>query len=176
MKRLFVLFACTLLVSASSTILSELKGQSPANRDTIILAAREIINETTYCGLATVDSSGQPQVRTMNPFPVMEDLVIWFGTTRSSRKVREIRENPMVSVYFANHLVAKGYVTINGSALVIDDKELLVKMKREYWNGIPGWQENFVLIKIIPETIEVINYKHGLHNDPETFKAPAVSL
>lgn len=176
MKRLFVLFACTLLVSASASIMSELNGQSPVNRDTIILAAREIINETTYCGLATVDSSGQARIRTMNPFPVTEDLIIWFGTTRSSRKVREIRDNSNVSVYFANHLTAKGYVTITGSASVIDDKELLIQMKREYWNGIPGWQDNFVLIKVIPQSIEVINYKHGLYNDPETFKAPAVAL
>lgn len=176
MKRLCVLFACTLLVSASSSILSELKGQSPVNRDTIILAAREIINETTYCGLATIDSAGQPQIRTMNPFPVKEDLIIWFGTTRSSRKVREIRANSRVAVYFANHLKATGYVTVTGSASVIDDKELLVQMKREYWNSIPGWQENFVLIKVIPKSIEVINYKHGLLNNPETFRAPAVGL
>jgi general stress protein 26 len=176
MKRLFSLFASIMLISASGSIFSELSGQSPVSRDTIILAAREIINETVYCGLATIDSSGQPRIRTMNPFPVQDDFVIWFGTSRTSRKVTEIKDNPKVSVYFANHLTAKGYVTINGSASVIDDRELLFKMKREYWDGIPGWQDKFVLIKIIPETIEVINNKHGLHNHPDTFKAPAVSL
>ena len=176
MKRLLALVASTLLVSASASIMYELNGQSTVNRDSVILAAREIINETTYCGLATVDSSGQPQVRTMNPFPVKEDLIIWFGTTRSSRKVREIKTNSKVSVYFANHLTARGYVTITGSASVIDDKDLLVQMKREYWDGIPGWQDNFVLIKVIPQSIEVINYKHGLYNNPSTFKAPSVDL
>jgi len=176
MKRIFVLFVITVLVAASGSNYSGLNGQSSVNRDTLILAAHEIINETTYCGLATVDSSGQPQVRTMNPFPVKEDLIIWFGTTRSSRKVREIKANSKVSVYFANHLTARGYVTITGSASVIDDKELLVQMKREYWDGIPGWQDNFVLIKVIPQSIEVINYKHGLYNNPATFKAPAVDL
>lgn len=59
---------------------------------------------------------------------------------------------------------------------MIDDKELLIKMKREYWSGMPNWQEIFVLIKIVPEKLEVINYKHGLNNDPNTFKAPSTKF
>jgi general stress protein 26 len=176
MKNLFVLFVLIVLVSTSGSSYSGVNGQSSFNRDTITLAAHEIINETTYCGLATIDSLGQPQIRTMNPFPVKDDFVIWFATSRTSRKVREIKENPKVCVYFANHITAKGYVNINGSATVIDNKELLVQMKREYWNGIPGWQDKFVLIKIIPKSIEVINYKHGLNNDPNTFKAPSITF
>ena len=82
--------------------------------------------------------------------------------------------NPKVSVYFANHESATGYVNITGKAVVIDDKELLQKMKRNYWKSIPNWESIFVLIKIVPETVEVINYKHRLNNDPKTFKAPSV--
>lgn len=155
---------------------SHLHSQSSVNRDTIITAAREIISQTTYCGLVTVDNTGQPQVRTMNPFPLKDELVIWFATARTSRKVKEIKENPKVSVYYADHIAAKGYVNITGNAEVIDDKELLVKMKRDYWEGIPDWQNIFVLIKIVPKTLEVINYRHGLNNDPKTFKAPSIEL
>ncbi len=176
MKNMFVLFALTVLVSTSSSFYCVLNGQSSVNRDTVIVAAHEIINETTYCGLVTIDSLGQPQIRTMNPFPVKDDFVIWFATSRTSRKVREIKNNPNVCVYFANHLTAKGYVNINGFASVIDNRELLIQMKREYWNGIKDWQDKFVLIKIIPGSIEVINYKHRLNNDPETFKAPSISF
>jgi general stress protein 26 len=176
MKNKFVLLILSLFVSTSGSFYSELNAQPSVNRDTIILAAHEIINETTYCGLVTIDSSGQPQIRTMNPFPVKDDFVIWFATSRTSRKVREIKNNPKVCVYFANHLTAKGYVNINGSASVIDNRELLIQMKRDYWNGIQGWQEKFVLIKIIPKSIEIINYKHGLNNDPNTFKAPTISF
>jgi general stress protein 26 len=155
-------------------IWSSLNGQNQVSRDTILVAAKEIINETVYCGLITIDSTGQPQVRTMNPFPVKEDLIIWFATSRDSRKVTEMQNNPKVSVYFADHSNAKGYVSISGIAEVIDDKELLVKMKRDYWKGIPNWQNIFVLVRIIPKKIEVINYKHGLNNDPNTFKAPSI--
>jgi general stress protein 26 len=153
-----------------------LSAQSSVDRDSILVAAREIIRETTFCGLVTVDSTGQPQIRTMNPFPANDELITWFATSRTSRKVREIKNNPKVCVYYADHMSARGYVNINGIARIIDDKELLVKMKREYWNGIPNWQDIFVLIKIVPLSLEVINYKHGLNNAPGTFKAPSISF
>lgn len=150
--------------------------QQSFSKDTIITAALEIMNETTYCALVTVDSTGQPQVRTMNPYPANDELITWFGTSRYSRKVREIRNNPKVAVYYADHLNAKGYVNISGIAEIIDDRDVLMKMKRDYWESIPDWKENFVLIKIIPVTVEVINYRHKLTNEPKTFKAPMVIL
>jgi general stress protein 26 len=176
MKTRFFFIALCCLMICSSVIPVKLSAQSVVNRDTMIIAAREIIKETTFCGLVTVDSTGQPQVRTMNPFPVNDELITWFATSRNSRKVKEIKNNPKVCVYYANHLSAKGYVNITGKAEVIDDKELLTKMKRDYWNGIPNWRDIFVLIKIVPETLEVINYKHGLNNDPNTSGAPRIVL
>ena len=171
MKRKFLLPALLIIIICSNII-----SQPVFNRDTILVAAREIMRETVYCGLVTIDSSGRPQVRTMNPFPVSDDMIVWFATSRDSRKVKELRNNPVVSVYYADHLSAKGYVSISGIAEVIDDKELLVRMKRDYWKGIPNWQDIFVLIRIVPKKIEVINYKHGLNNDPVTFKAPSLDF
>ena len=174
MKKTNTLITFAALVIFSAIIPLKLNGQVTFNRDTIILAAREIIKETTYCALATIDSTGQPQIRTMNPFPANNELITWFATSRTSQKVREIKSNSKVCVYYADHISAKGYVAITGLAEVIDDKELLLKMKRDYWNSIPNWQNKFVLIKIVPKTMEVINYKHGLNNDPNTFKAPSI--
>ncbi len=148
--------------------------QDLISRDTLLVAAKEIMNETTYCALVTIDSTGQPQIRTMNPFPPNNEFITWFATSRASRKVREIRNNQRVCVYYADHTVAKGYVNITGMAEVIDDKDLLLKMKRDYWDGISDWQNIFVLIRIVPETIEVINYKHHLTNTPLTFRAPSI--
>lgn len=174
MKRTILSFFFTVALITICSV--KLTAQSTVSRDTIILAAHEIISETHYCALATIDSTGQPQVRTMNPFPANNELITWFATSRTSRKVRELKNNPKVCVYFANHVDAKGYVSITGIAQVIDDKELLIKMKRDYWSGIPDWQNKFVLIKIVPKTLEVINYKHGLNNNPDTFKAPSITF
>jgi general stress protein 26 len=167
-------FAVFCLILSLLLLPAGLKAQVPVNRDTLLLAAREIMNETHYCALTTMDSIGQPQTRTMNPFPMNPQMITWFATSRTSRKVRELKANPKVCVYYADHVNAKGYVSITGTAEVIDDKELLLKMKRDYWSGIPDWQNKFVLIKIVPKTIDVINYKHGLNNDPNTFKAPSI--
>jgi general stress protein 26 len=176
MKTKLTLTASFCLLIFSVIIPMKLTAQSSVSRDTMLVAAREIIKETTYCGLVTVDSTGQPQIRTMNPFPVNDELITWFATSRNSRKVKEIKNNPKVCVYYANHLSAKGYVNITGRAEVIDDKDLLTKMKRDYWNGIPNWRDIFVLIKIVPNTLEVVNYKHGLNNDPNTSGAPRIVL
>jgi len=176
MKKKFTVIAHSGMILCLTIIPSKINAQTSVIRDTILVAAREIINETTYCGLVTIDSTGQPQVRTMNPFPANEELITWFATSRTSRKVREIKNNPKVCVYYANHMFAKGYVNITGTAEVIDNKELLIKMKRDYWESMPNWQNIFVLIKIVPKTVEVINYKHGLNNDPNTFRAPSIVL
>jgi pyridoxine/pyridoxamine 5'-phosphate oxidase len=125
MKRISIFIAICCFTMSSVIIPLKLFGQSTINRDTILLAAHEIMNQTTYCGLVTIDSTGQPQVRTMNPFPANIEFITWFATSRSSRKVKEIENNPKVCVYFANHSSAEGYININGTAEVIDDKELL---------------------------------------------------
>lgn len=174
MKKNFALTMLCCLIIFSAIIPFKLCAQSTVSRDTMLVAAREIISQTTYCALVTIDSTGQPQVRTMNPFPANDNLVTWFATSRSSRKVKEIRNNPKVAVYFADHISARGYVNISGIAEVVDDKDLLIKMKRDYWKGIPNWQDIFVLIKIVPKTLEVINYKHGLNNDLKTSRAPTI--
>jgi general stress protein 26 len=176
MKKLSTLYAVAAILLLAAIFPSQVNSQVIVNRDSVILAAREIISETTYCALVTVDSTGQPQIRTMNPFPINDEFITWFATSRSSRKVAEIRKNPKVSVYYANHISAKGYVSITGTAEVIDNKEVLIKMKRDYWEGIPDWQNMFVLIKITPVTMDVINYRHGLNNDPKTFRAPSITF
>ena len=171
MKKISLAIFCLLLFP-----LLHVSSQQSVNRDTLLVAAKEIMSETHYCALVTMDSTGQPQIRTMNPFPLKDEFVIWFATSRDSRKVKELKNNPKVCVYYADHVNAKGYVNITGVAEVIDDKELLTRMKRDYWEGMPNWKDIFVLIRIVPKTVEVINYKHGLNNDPKTFKAPTIVL
>ena len=174
-----------LIFLISALLLLQLEGlaqekQNEANRDSVIIAAREIMGLQNYCALITLDSLGMPNVRTMNPYPLdslEKDMTVWFATNRVSRKVQEIRNNPNVCVYYADHKNASGYVAINGKAEIIDDKDILVKKKREYWEhmGI-DWQNVLVLIKIVPQKIEVVNYKHGLYGDPVTWKSPFIKF
>ncbi len=167
----FLTFLCVLLPIRAITQ----NEQSLYQRDSLIIAACEIINANPYCALITVDSTGQPQVRTMNPFPLGEDWIIWFATSRKSRKVTEINCDPRVCVYYADHQNAKGYVNIIGNAVVIDDKDLLIRMKRDYWEkNIPDWHDKFVLIRIVPKTLDVINYGRGITGEPGTNRSATV--
>jgi general stress protein 26 len=153
------------------------KTEATVDRDSVIVAAREIMNMQQYCALITLDSAGFPNVRTMNPYPLGDDMTVWFATNRVSRKAQEIKNNPNVCVYYADHKNATGYVAINGKAEIIDDKDLLIKKKREYWEQIGAdWKNVFVLIKIIPQKTELVNYKHGLYGDPVTWKSPFIEF
>ena len=176
LKNIYFILLVALIFPLSECFTQENKG-SVLNRDSVIAATREIIGMQQYCALITVDSSGLPNVRTMNPYPIEVDMTVWMATNRQSRKAKEIQNNPNVCVYFADHKNPSGYVTINGKAVIIDDKEILVKKKREYWEqAVPDWKNVLVLIKIVPTKLEVVNYKHGLVGEPITWKSPFIEF
>jgi general stress protein 26 len=142
--------------------------------DSLITAAREIIGLQKYCALVTIDSSGRPSVRTMNPFPPEDDMTIWIATNSRSRKANDIRHNPAVCVYYADHSRATGYVSVRGKAYLVDDMKEKLKRKRDYWTqAFPDWKF-LVLIKVVPEKIEVINYRRGIIGDRDTWKVPTI--
>ena len=171
------ILALVCLILSFCQVQAEEQNTPEPDRASLISAAQEIIKATNFCALATLDESGQPNLRTMNPIPPEDDLVIWFATSRHCRKVREIQNDPRVSVYFAQHVAGTGYVTINGAATIIDDREELEKRKREYWvSSIPDWENVLVLIKVVPKELDVVNYKHQLSGDAESWRAPSISF
>jgi general stress protein 26 len=142
----------------------------------LIAAAREIMGAQTYCALVTLDESGAPQIRTMNPFPPDEGMNVWMATNTRSLKVRQIRRDPRVVVYYSNHAQAIGYVALHGRAELVDDMKEILKRKRAYWDqAFPGLK-NLVLIKVVPERIDVINYKAQTQQDPETWRPPSIEF
>jgi general stress protein 26 len=176
MKRLLCAVLVSLVLPALGSAQDKDKKAAPPDRAAIVAAAREIMAAQTYCALITLDESGRPQVRTMNPFPPEDDMTVWIATNTRSRKIQQIRKDPRVTLYYSNHATAIGYAAINGRAELTDDAAEIQKRKRAYWDqAFPGLK-NLTLIKVVPERIEVINYKAGLHNDPETFAAPAVEI
>ena len=86
--------------------------QTTLSRDSVIMAAREIISSVKYCALITIDSAGCADVRTMNPFPPEDDMTVWMATNTRSRKYNQINKNHNVTLYYANHSKADGYVAI----------------------------------------------------------------
>lgn len=146
------------------------------SRSDLIAAAREIISSQQCCALITQDQDGRSQVRTVNPFTPDEQMTVWIATGTQTRKVQHIHRNPQVTLYYADHAKAAGYVSIKGRALLVDDRAEMIKRKRAYWDSVfPGFK-NLVLIKVIPEQMEVVNYSRGVNSDPATWRAPSVEF
>lgn len=174
-KRNLVPLIVIFMVSASGAFAQ--KANAPqVQTDSLIAAAREIIGQLKYCVLVTVDSTGKPNLRTMNPFPPGKDMTVWMATNSRSRKVNDIRRNPSVCLYYADLKGAAGYVSMTGKAYLVDDMNEKLKRKRGYWTqAFPDWKY-LLLIKVVPERIEVINYRRGIVSDSLTWKVPAVEF
>ncbi|HEX9107130.1 MAG TPA: pyridoxamine 5'-phosphate oxidase family protein [Longimicrobiales bacterium] len=163
-------------VAAQEARPAEKAAPAAPERQKLLDAARQIMTAQTYCAFITADGDGRPQVRTVNPFPPEEDMTVWFATGIQTRKVAEIRANPHVAVYYADHKNATGYVQLSGRAVLVSDKAEIDKRRRGYWaQAFPG-DKNLVLVKVIPERLDVVNYAAGVNGDKVTWRAPSIEL
>ncbi len=143
---------------------------------TLISAAKDIMNTANTCALITLDEKGLPRVRAMDPFAPESDLTVWFGTNRNSRKVLQIKNDPRVTLYYlAND--ASGYVTIHGVARLVNDPLELENRWKEEWEAFyPDRSTDYLLIKVSPLWMEVISYPHGITGDPVTWQPPMLEF
>lgn len=148
--------------------------QKKASDSTLIEAARAMMIAAGNCALITLDENERTAVRTMDPFPPENDLTVWFGTNPKSRKAAQIRKNPNVTLYYSDS-DATGYVVIYGKAqLVTDQKEKNKRWKAEWKTFYPNQAEDYLLIKVTPERMEIISESRGILGDPVTWKPPVV--
>jgi general stress protein 26 len=125
-----------------------------------------------YCALITIDSTGHPDARIMDPFLPDDNMVIWLGTNINSRKVKQIESDSRVTLYYQAPNEA-GYVVIKGQAYIVQDSLKKQTYWKNEWSGFyPEDKSNYTLIKVIPEKLEVINYQHGIFGDSKTWYVP----
>lgn len=144
------------------TTLGTQRAQAPQDR--ALEVARATMKAAAYCFLVTLDESGQPQARLMDPFDPEPDMTVWMATKPGTRKVRQIRRDPRATLAYYD-AEGVGYVTLIGSARLVDD----VEERRKRWK--PEWQQfypggptgdEYVLIEFTPTRIEVISVAHGV--------------
>jgi general stress protein 26 len=68
----------------------------------VVAVARATLDTADFCFLTTQGESEPTSTRLMQHFKPDADLTVWFGTSLTSRKVREIRRNPRVTVACAD--------------------------------------------------------------------------
>lgn len=143
-------------------------GGGAASRDSLLMIAREIVDSSSCQVLVTVDEEGKPRSREMSPFPPEKDWVIWLGASPRSRKIRQIANNPNVVVYYYDQ-DRYGYVSISGTAAIVDDPGMKKVYWKQGWEGFfPDRDVDYVLIRVTPLTMEICSFSHGLFGDPDT--------
>lgn len=140
----------------------------------LIIAAQDIMTKAGTCALITLDEQGRPRVRTMDPFPPKKDLVVWFGTNSNSRKVEQIKKDSRVTLYYLDY-DSTGYVMIHGIALLVDDPEEKKKYWKKEWEAFyPSKNDNYLLIKVTPEWMEIVSETRSILGDDKTWKPQTV--
>src|SRR5210317_1255312 len=129
LSQLNLLFFIIVLASGCSK-----KAEQKPNKLSHEEIAREIITTSGTCTLISIDSTGQPRARIMDPFPPDANFEIWFGTNTKSRKVNEIRQNNRTTVNYYDKETAS-YVSLYGTAEIVNDPE----MTNKYWKAT--WQD-----------------------------------
>jgi general stress protein 26 len=157
-------FVLVILLITPSLMAQELlvKDRPEIPRDSLLKVALTIIESAQSKALITVDEDGKPQARTMSVFPIEEDWVIWLGTSTNSRKIKQIKNNPNVMVFYYDSN-GKSYVSVAGQARIVDDPE----KKAHYW--MDGWtvfypnpEKDYILIEVTPERLEVCSFQYEL--------------
>lgn len=171
-KLSFLFLACFLLLSSSS--FSQELEETDTARNKILSAARGIMTSVESCALISLDQEGRPRVRAMDPFLPIDDFTVWLGTNANSRKVEQIKNDPRVTLYYLEDNDA-GYVMIYGTAELVDDPEKKEKWWKPEWEAFyPDGREDYLLIKVTPEWMEVVSYTYDIHGNMENWEPPKV--
>lgn len=165
-----------LCAAMPSQALSQNTTTRTTERERLTEAAREIMTISRYCALITVGANGQPQVRTMDPFPPEQNMIVWLATNPRSRKVAEIRRRPRVVLYYFDQ-PSQSYVTLTGTArLVTDASEKARHWKEEWKDFYPDRKKDFLLIAVTPEKLEIVSVKKGITGDSLKWNPPTVDF
>jgi general stress protein 26 len=153
-----------------------------ATDSAILGAARALMLADSNVALVTVDSTGQPRVRTVKAFvdpPVSgkpdKAVTVWIMTRMTTRKVGQIQRNPNVTLYFNNDATVE-YATIMGRAIVHtdpDDPEVRPKYDADYAKFFwPEFPRGFVMIEVRPRWLEYLGPR--ISANPDTWRPQAV--
>ena len=169
-----LLYFLTIVLMTFSSLIAQTEQFPPQreiSRDSLLIYARIIVDSADSRVLVTVDEDGKPQARTMSPFPPEENWVIWLGTFPFSRKVRQIKNNPNVVVFYYD-TNSYSYVSISGKARLVNDPDLKAKYWKSGWKRFyPDRDKDYVLIEVTPVKLEICSFEFDLLWNPEGLPA-----
>jgi PPOX class probable F420-dependent enzyme len=156
------------------------RAQTPTvpDRGAIVAAAQTIATKARFCTLVTVGDEGHPQARIVDPFPPEGEMTIWIATNPVTRKVREVRKDPRVTLVWFDPS-GPGYVTLLGTAEVVTDPAETGGRWKDDWAAFykdKNRGDDYVLLRVSPRRLEVVSYADGIMNDPVTWTPASIEF
>ena len=167
---LFMLVAC----SPADRRESRLRKDFSPEEQRLLRLSRDIIGRSYFGTLVTL-RDGRPHPRVMEPFAPDSNWTVWLGTNRLSRKVAEIRQNPVSALHYFDRTVP-AYVNLYGRAYIVDDERLKDSIWRPGWEQFYPGKKNYLLIRFETDSLEMINPAENLPGDSLTWKPYTVKL
>ena len=129
-----------------------------------------LLDKAKYGFYISQGNDGWASTRYVQPITdwIDGELCVWVGTSASSRKVEETRNNPQVTMGFGNDPAGANLI-IYGTAEISNDPVLC----RKYWK--PAWRlffpegpksDDLVVIRIKPKRIELMDFKRNIIPEP----------
>ncbi len=133
--------------------------------------ALELLSKPYFCYLATIDKNGFPHIRALfnlrcsekypHPAEVIEEyeenpLTVYIATNTSSAKIKQIKENNNIAIYYSHHSEIKG-IMLQGHAEILDD----IGFKEKIW--VDNWvmfypkgytDPDFTILRLKPKLLK----------------------
>ncbi len=141
-------------------------------------AARELMLKAPVLYLASIDENGFPHIRAIENLKSVEkfphaakvlsehdqnDLNVYISTNTSSTKVKQVKKNSAISIYYCLPNEYKG-IMLQGKAEFIDDIELKKKLWTDGWEMYysKGYSDpDFTILRLKPKYLKTW-YKSGI--------------
>ena len=143
---------------------------------------KELLEKSTACCLTTSDDKNHPQTRAMlnlknasmypglvDFFKGYDDYLVIFTTNTSSVKVAQIRNNPWVSVYYANAHEFKGLM-LGGKMTIVTDQKIKDSLWQDNWTMYyPGGMTDtdYTVLELKPKLLKVYHQLGAFTIDKE---------
>jgi general stress protein 26 len=166
------------IVLAAGTVRAQDPAKPAPTRETILAAARAVIGQAGFATFVTLDNTGAPQARVVDPFPPEDNLAVWIGTNGATRKVAQIQADARVTLMYFDR-ASFSYVTIFGNARIVRDPAEKAKRWKEAWASMykdKNRGDDYTLICVTPSRLEILSPAHGMMNDPVTLRPVMLDL
>ncbi len=133
----------------------------------VLAAASATIRRKRFC-LFISQGGTDLSARVLQPWPPGPALDVWFGTSASSRKVTELRDDSRATIAYQDDGMA-ACVVLAGRVSVIDAADERVRRFMPSWYAF--WPDgpaspDFVLLHFVPHRIEVWDGRRGITPEP----------